>query len=1265
MKPLSGALSLALTLLFAASVESRSSQGLCEPIVDIQLSVEEAVRIHPGETTPWTIDLVTVTHTSTRTRTCGITTSDPADAYLPAQSILIPSQCEPKAIVQIGVEYTEHVRPDATTAWKTDVITVTRTTTREPDLEGHPEFSSAGLEGQPMPMPPGIVSTTAGQTTSQEPEPTDDESGNDDPSDGDDEDDQFGDQSSGDEDEDQGNPEEESYKWFPDIPMVPTGFFVVDGEEYFIPKDKDGGEQMLFRQDGTTFTASPGKLIFDGKEILIPARIETEVEVEVIPGFNVTFKPRPPPPPPPEWNPFKAIGDAFNAVFKLAETVVKHVGDFGGKIFQMAINTALMTALDAAAAAAGDGAIEMSELTTDGRMLLHLTDKALDTAAKLIDQGDKALNQLAKAAGSLGKVEGILSIIKHGSAHAIVNLLRSVRLTLRYGLSGRNKALILALRTLTEKSKTLTGMGAAGGIAATILEFEKWSVAEVDDEANIKPDGPKRIDDDSKRERHYHVWFWPTENLIEFEATVMAIDGGIGLRSNTEDVKGARFNPCYLTKLSKATAELLMYTPAVHITMPQRIFGEVDDPLPGIRMPVVPGGKAQARVTSNVFDDPLVKQQAKGIFRRDPDIVTGSNVRNFLRLLSSPTRPWPPEDLYTFDRSGLGRDTWIVILDTGFELDINELDPQPGDARQVYTYVVPNEKGAKRLSEIDQDLVARGWHHAPEDLTDWAGWDEDPEEWSGHGTSVAAIAGGKLTGVAPLANLYLIKTGNPILDGVNNWPSNFEAYEHSGGLQALAHIRELLEKGILPPNKTIINMSMGAVEIRATKIWGKKRYAEFVEGWREMMVILDKYNVTLVAAAGNDGLNRRSNLENSIPNTFILPDTMHLNVGAVNFMGQMSHMTTRPTRKVEMTVWAHGTEVSTTTRAGLVRWADGTSFAAPVVAGLGAYLLSTSPMSDLIGPGKLTVRDMIVKSAYQRCPVEQNQVQWLGKWGFWPPSIIPKRVLVAYNLAHGPQQDYSCQTSEPQGAEASLRRRQTDGEPVCTAQIPELDFPFPTATVSATDMAALLTTTSSTTSTATTSYLTASTLRLPPRSPTGVPDIYSHGCALPLLGREECMETLRCDDPEWSFACMPTEDKPDGECKCIKYEGCDSGAWVCDEVVWCTPDKETACKDDVCQCVPKQTSCAKRYKKHCRDEIDCGKTHLFAVCRKTEDYVDGACLCEESKECSVDEEGLIAEDNCIENVWCREGSHAECVRLGDAGEGRCICANGTSPGIST
>ncbi|KAM0334241.1 hypothetical protein ACHAQA_001263 [Verticillium albo-atrum] len=818
--------------------------------------------------------------------------------------------------------------------------------------------------------------------------------------------------------------EDDTGGWFPNIPDVPTGFFVVDGEQYFIPTDKDGSEQMLFRQDGTTFTASAVKLTFDNKVIIIPHRIEADLSVEVTPGFNITFQPRPPPPPPPKFDLFKEIGKAFKSVFDIAGTVVKHVGDLGGKLFEMAMNTALKTALDAAAAA-GDGAIEMSELTTNGQALLDITETALDSAADLMKRGDDALNELSKAVGSLGKVEGILSVIKHGSGHAIVNLLRSIRLTLKYGLSGRNKALALALRTITQNWKPLTGVGTAGGIAATLLEIEKWSVAKIDDEGNIDQERPKWKDDDSKRERHYHVWFWPTDNLVAFEATIMALDGGIGLRSNTEYVKGARYTPCYLTKLSKATAELLMYTPAVHITMPQRIFGEVNDPLPGLRVADMP---RENRRAGGVLNDMFGGQPAGNLSKRDPDMVTGYRVRNYLRMLSSPSKPWPAEDKYTFDRTGVGRDTWIVIIDTGFELEIDELASHSSDYREIRTYVVPNEKGAKRLEDIDPELVAKGWHHAPEDLTDWGSYDEETGEWFGHGTSVAAVAGGRYTGVSPAANLYLIKLGNPILDGIHNLPSKFENYEHSGGIQALAHVRELLEKGDLPPNKTILNLSMSTIEYRAIESWGEKRYKEFYDGWKEMMTILDKYNVTLVVCAGNDGLSPRANLANSIPNNFITPDTMHMNVGAVNDLGQMSRMTTKPTLENEITVWAQGIQVIVMDRNNENAAVDGTSYSAPIVAALGAYFLSTPPMSDLIGPGKLTVKDMILKAAYQRCPRSDFQVPWLDMWGDWDEDIIPKRIPVAYNLAHGPQQDYDCTDAKQQDNQSGLLRRQTNGE---------------------------------------------------------------------------------------------------------------------------------------------------------------------------------------------------------------------------------------------
>lgn len=105
-----------------------------------------------------------------------------------------------------------------------------------------------------------------------------------------------------------------------------------------------------------------------------------------------------------------------------------------------------------------------------------------------------------------------------------------------------------------------------------------------------------------------------------------------------------------------------------------------------------------------------------------------------------------------------------------------------------------------RNRELDEEETAAGLHWPPDDSIDYGEpFDGVPE---GHGTQTAILAGGRKSGVAREAGLYLIKAGGAVLD------SNEEVIEEDVCAQslrtALNHIVEKLKDGTLPPGKTVL-----------------------------------------------------------------------------------------------------------------------------------------------------------------------------------------------------------------------------------------------------------------------------------------------------------------------------------------------------------------------------------------------------------------------------------------------------------------------------
>lgn len=99
---------------------------------------------------------------------------------------------------------------------------------------------------------------------------------------------------------------------------------------------------------------------------------------------------------------------------------------------------------------------------------------------------------------------------------------------------------------------------------------------------------------------------------------------------------------------------------------------------------------------------------------------------------------------YGYHKS-VGDGAWIYVIDGGFDSSHPELDSTT--VRDVKMYVPPNVVGLPKLTPKE---VADGWEEGDELI-------DDKNTDNRHGTRVAGIAAGQEWGVAPKANLFLIK----------------------------------------------------------------------------------------------------------------------------------------------------------------------------------------------------------------------------------------------------------------------------------------------------------------------------------------------------------------------------------------------------------------------------------------------------------------------------------------------------------------------------
>ncbi|KAJ5162542.1 hypothetical protein N7492_007934 [Penicillium capsulatum] len=357
----------------------------------------------------------------------------------------------------------------------------------------------------------------------------------------------------------------------------------------------------------------------------------------------------------------------------------------------------------------------------------------------------------------------------------------------------------------------------------------------------------------------------------------------------------------------------------------------------------------------------------------------------FLNYNGRGSPPYGPPEFRT-DSGGAGVN--LFVIDSGFNVDLDELEP-------VQTYY-------------------------PEDFH----YDQVPgtllpgtiKEHTVHGTVMASAAGGKTLGIAPNTNLYLAKWDReykdakgqvlPIIsiksmEAVFNW--------------VIDRMDEQWSKGL---TKNVVLFSLGVDRGDKTN---REKYDRVFQSFVDR---LDGYESLLFAAAGNDGLNKKS-LADKYPACLAKPNNNVVIVGAVNIDGTLWDETTPPKDSgLEINVWAPGTSIDVMLPNGDVRKNDNngaTSIATAITshrligyypkkqkAGLGAWFLGLDEceasdydidlrkLYDRYGqPKVMGLKNLIIDSSYQR----SSRIIQAGKP--YPTYALPTKLNAIYNLAQG------------------------------------------------------------------------------------------------------------------------------------------------------------------------------------------------------------------------------------------------------------------------
>ncbi|KAF2272251.1 uncharacterized protein EI97DRAFT_470584 [Westerdykella ornata] len=460
----------------------------------------------------------------------------------------------------------------------------------------------------------------------------------------------------------------------------------------------------------------------------------------------------------------------------------------------------------------------------------------------------------------------------------------------------------------------------------------------------------------------HYIWTKVGTSMDTFEQFIQQLDGSKGDKSIFESFG----NQVYLTDLTSEQAASLKDRHDFIMQVYEPSIGDLNDEGPPEEFLAIPTGSAMPprHSTQSTFQQgeqavQLTTSSSSRLDRRG--MIPASPQTPYWKKMiaqapgssSNPSRP----PLFIADESG-GKGTTIYILDDGFDVDILELASQ---GRKVEHFVAPNKDTIPpRFLENHQRLFPN-LRILPEDI----------RGVSGHGTKMASIAAGKTIGVAPNADLYLLKT-----KGAFNRGDAPDRPDTALGAQAVAmlgclnriqfHVENRLK--VDKDAKSVVNMSFG---FPASDGESQHMEAAFIEffAWAE------RRRIPVVLAAGND--NSRP-LHQGIPRKCGTPDNMIITVGGVQEDGSLYEQTAPdiPNEDGSMTVFAPA--------------------AAAITSGLVAYIYGCIGVCLIHDPSvpspEEDIKKFLVAHAYPRVPLPAAPPEG------W--SSIPK-LNVVYNLANG------------------------------------------------------------------------------------------------------------------------------------------------------------------------------------------------------------------------------------------------------------------------
>ncbi|KAI1260451.1 hypothetical protein F5Y18DRAFT_253706 [Xylariaceae sp. FL1019] len=386
---------------------------------------------------------------------------------------------------------------------------------------------------------------------------------------------------------------------------------------------------------------------------------------------------------------------------------------------------------------------------------------------------------------------------------------------------------------------------------------------------------------------------------------------------------------------------------------------------------------------------------SKSIFERDKHYFQVPPAMRHQRLISARSTSIEPLDKQGFGYyDSKGTKPLVIIIDTGFNYqapgNLEEIGISRAASLTDWSYVVPNRI---TLPGIDP---AKAWPEAPTDA-----FFELPAQagsYIGHGTQVAMMAVGRTYGLAPFADVFIIKVANAYKDATGTLMNG--RVEPTALNDAFENVHRVVGRRSRQ-RRAVVNLSLQLSPMPDIEA------ATWQRVFRFHMDKLDRNGVVFVQAAGNSGRGSSNPkwMSDQFPQKFGTRDNSMITVGGTDDHGRYWAKTTPegPPGAAfpgSITIWAQAKDVTVKNAMGRETQFSGTSFAAPQVAGLAAYALMQWP-GLFPNTGKehtLAVKKKLVEMSYRRIPMAQ-QYSPDDK----PVWARPTEINVAYNNYWGPQ----------------------------------------------------------------------------------------------------------------------------------------------------------------------------------------------------------------------------------------------------------------------